>query len=385
VLSKPITPSALYNAVARILQQRHPGSLPPSNLPIELTGPQIPGVRVLVVDDNDINREVAQHILESEGGLVSLAKDGLEALEWLSIHANEVDIVLMDIQMPRMDGYTATREIRQNLNLAALPVVALTAGATKDLEDAAIAAGMDDFITKPFNVQSMITVIQRLTACKPVANYRTENVDVSESKSLENLRPKLNLAGIDVEAGLKIWRQIDVYQTYLSLFISQYQNAGKEIASSSEHGDNAAAAALTHKLKGAAYILALNTVAQRSIDVETALTTGTSVASATAALQTAIEEVSASLSTWLSEEAIFAATHSVVATLPGEIEKLLMQLLAALDEDSPGNAEQLLITIENLLGTEAIAPIKKQLQNFNFREAEVLSMTLMHKLNLPIK
>ncbi len=382
ILSKPVTLSSLYHAVVHALEQRDSTILPVSILNNQIIGQRIPGIRVLVVDDNDINREVMQRILEADGASVSLAKDGIEALEWLSIHADGVDIVLMDIQMPRMDGYTAARAIRQNPIFSKLPMVAITAGATSNFEDNALACGMNDFITKPFNVSDIMSLIQRLTGCKPETNCQKVDIDATKLMASESFRPKTNLAGINFEAGLKIWREVGVYQTYLSLFISQYRFASQEIIVNSEHGDRDASASLIHKLKGAAYMLALETVAQRSIDVETALNTGRSLANASAALQNAIEEVATSLSAWLSSESTAEKQHAAPATLPDETEKLLLLLLAALDEDNPGNAEQLLISIENLLGSEAIAPIKAQLQNFNFREAEALTLSLMHKLNV---
>ena len=165
VLNKPVTPSILYNAIVKVLYRRS-GSVAVSTLLAAQAQQRIPGIRVLLVDDSEINREVAQHILEGDGAVVSLASNGQEALDWLCAHQGAVDIVLMDMQMPVMDGLTATREIRRNPAWASLPVLALTAGVFQDSKYAAQAAGLNDFIAKPFKVERLVALIQQWTKSK---------------------------------------------------------------------------------------------------------------------------------------------------------------------------------------------------------------------------
>jgi CheY-like chemotaxis protein len=115
------------------------------------------------VDDSEINREVARRILADQGAEVALADDGSAALAWLEQHGDAVDLVLMDVQMPVMDGIEATRRLRALPRFAHLPIVALTAGAFQSHHDAARAAGMSHFITKPFDIPLTIALIRRLT------------------------------------------------------------------------------------------------------------------------------------------------------------------------------------------------------------------------------
>lgn len=305
LLSKPVTPSALYNAVAAAILERDHEVLS------EIIPPhshRIPGIRVLVVDDSDINREVAQLILEADGAVVSLANDGLEAMEWLRSHAGAVDIVLMDIQMPYLDGYQATRLIRQNPDLAHLPIIALTAGAFKTLEENALDAGMDGFIAKPFNVPELMAMIQRLTHLNleqpDTSDQRVDDAKISRQSDRQLTVPtkinadKPNLPGIDLVAGLKTWRQVDVYQNYLLRFIEQHHQDGQQIAIDVQQGNLETAKASAHKLKGAASSLGLKNITARCVDVETALSNG-SDNSTTDNLQAAIAEVSTSLTNWL--------------------------------------------------------------------------------------
>jgi len=116
-------------------------------------------LRVLAVDDNRINLTVVQRALELEGAMVSLAADGLQALQRLRSQPGQFDVVLMDIQMPVMDGLTATREIRQDPALSGLPVIALTAGVLAEERQAALDAGADDFLAKPLDLKQMNTVL----------------------------------------------------------------------------------------------------------------------------------------------------------------------------------------------------------------------------------
>jgi PAS domain S-box-containing protein len=123
--------------------------------------PSLLGVRVLVVDDNDINLQVTKLILEQEGAEVRLAINGSEAIQCLKAQPDCCDVVLMDVQMPILDGYEATRRIRRELELVDLPIVALTAGALSSERQRAAAVGMDDFIVKPFDAPTLIASVMR--------------------------------------------------------------------------------------------------------------------------------------------------------------------------------------------------------------------------------
>jgi CheY-like chemotaxis protein len=160
VLTKPLTASTLYNAVIEARRKRASMQVGAGSG----GGPaQLAGIRLLVVDDSDINREVARRILSDQGATVALADDGSAALAWLDEHGDEVDLVLMDVQMPVMDGIEATRRLRASPRFDRLPIVALTAGAFQSHHDAASAAGMSHFITKPFDIPLTIALIRRLT------------------------------------------------------------------------------------------------------------------------------------------------------------------------------------------------------------------------------
>ncbi|MFM8442399.1 MAG: PAS domain S-box protein [Methylococcus sp.] len=122
-------------------------------------GGRLAGLRVLVVDDNRMNRLVAGRALQLEGAVTEDASDGQEALDRLREQPGGVDVILMDIQMPVMDGLSATRHIRQDPALAGLPVIAVSAGVLAEEREAALAAGVNDFLTKPLDLARMVAVL----------------------------------------------------------------------------------------------------------------------------------------------------------------------------------------------------------------------------------
>lgn len=133
----------------------------PSSRPsaVDDTGAVLLGVRVLVVDDNPLNREVAERILRSEGAIVSLACDGQDAVAWMADGGSACDAVLMDVQMPTMDGLEATRRIRAMAPERRVAVIGLTAGVSSDERRTALEAGMDAVVGKPFDPVTLVSAI----------------------------------------------------------------------------------------------------------------------------------------------------------------------------------------------------------------------------------
>ena len=160
LVTKPVTASALYDAV--LVAKRHREKLGGEVGRGETASMRLVGLRVLVVDDSELNCEVAREILESEGARVSIAFDGQHALDWLRAHPTDVDVVLMDVQMPLMDGYETVRRLRGDLAMTALPVFALTAGAYRADEEAALEAGMNGFFAKPFDVDELVGALRAI-------------------------------------------------------------------------------------------------------------------------------------------------------------------------------------------------------------------------------
>ena len=134
-----------------------------SSLPVETVteGPRLAGRHYLIVDDNPLNLDVLERMLELEGARATCANDGREALAWLSTQAGAFDAVLMDVQMPVLDGLSATRVIRGELGLTRLPVIAVTAGVLKEEQQRAREAGADAVLPKPVDLDHLVAVLSR--------------------------------------------------------------------------------------------------------------------------------------------------------------------------------------------------------------------------------
>jgi CheY-like chemotaxis protein len=131
---------------------------------------RLDGLRVLIADDSPENRLIAERMLQREGAGVMLAGNGREALDLLAAHPDGFDLVLMDMQMPVMDGFAATRAIRAGSLRPDLPVVAYTAGVLREEREAMIAAGVDDILTKPVDLERMVALLSRWHAAPPLAD-----------------------------------------------------------------------------------------------------------------------------------------------------------------------------------------------------------------------
>jgi len=373
VLSKPVTSSALYNGVAAALRRRG-GAIPAAAAATDEQ--RLPGMRVLVVDDSDINREVARRILEAEGAQVELASDGASALAWLCAHRQAVDVVLMDVQMPGMDGYEATRRLRDTELCRTLPVIALTAGAFKNQQDAARAAGMDAFVAKPFNVDELIATILRLTRSLPGAMRLAGSAPAAAVD---------DFPGIAVQQGLAAWRDAAAYRKFLRKFSADYGHSGAQLATWYAQGDHAAAQALTHKLKGGAASLALPDVARAAGDLQTAEHEGADTSGPLHALLEALAVACASIAAYAGANDAPSAAEVAAVAGRGNAAMLLRELLLALDTDAPDRASMVLDQLAPLISANTAAQLLSSINDFDFRGAEALALGLVTELGLELE
>ena len=232
------------------------GEAPPMAL---TTDQRLAGWHLLVVDDSEMNREVVEQALHLEGAEVTLACDGAEALEWLRCDPQAYRLVLMDVQMPVMDGLTATRRIRCELGLNDLPLIALTAGALPHEREAALAAGMNDVLTKPVRLEAMMATILRHGETAGQAGRQAEAFPV--------------IAGIDREQATEILcGNRTLFVRLLALFLAQNDGLVKRVREELAQGQGETAANQLHKLKGnagslgAMAIMALASQLEKAID-----------------------------------------------------------------------------------------------------------------------
>jgi PAS domain S-box-containing protein len=254
LLTRPLTSSTLFNAVNAIVSKQ-PDSLDRvlqcTNFD-ELHAQWLAGVRILVVDDSDINLEVAQRILENQGAKVQTCSDGLSALEYVRAHHLLLDIVLMDVQMPVLDGNEATRRIREELQLHALPIVALTAGALVVERQRSLESGMNDFISKPFDPQALIRKVRRLVEKargKPISMVILEAHTPRPAGNRPKLMPSIDAGVVQQMFG----NDLLLFKSLLLRLLEEYADFAVPIrVSSDDQIMQARLMARAHKLKGSA-------------------------------------------------------------------------------------------------------------------------------------
>ncbi len=251
VLTKPVTPSTLFDTAVRCLRDEQPPSYraPMSTSALEEKLGTIGGAHVLLVEDNEINQEVAVELLVEAGLRVDTANNGQIALE--KIMSQSYDLVLMDMQMPVMDGVTATLEIRKNTAFAHLPIIAMTANGMQQDRAACIGAGMDDYITKPIDLVHLWGTL--LKWIRPRSQRGTPPSPAAIPTVAPGSELPESLDGIDMALGLQRVRGKKVlFLSMLRKFITGQRDTATLIRQAVEAGDWGTAERLAHTAKGVA-------------------------------------------------------------------------------------------------------------------------------------
>lgn len=368
ILSKPVTASTLYDAVQMAIRKRNPinHQLVSASLTSRLLGQSI-----LVVDDSAINLDVAEHILLGEGAEVTLAENGERALEILRAQPSKYDLVFMDMQMPVMDGYEATRQIRLQPELFGLPVIALTAGAFTEQRKRAEDAGVDDFVAKPFEVNNLIHTILKHTRFNAAATL----VHADQSQPL---LPAQHDVVLDQERALKIWGDVETYGKYLHKFLSAHENSVEAIIAA----DLKSAAQLAHKLKGAAAQLNIEQVAALAADAEIALEDGHIPIKILEALQAAMDRAQHAILD-LAPRPSSLAVEPEIHKLPDDPSALRAQLATLLEFLERNESAAVESAIDHMASTVpyvTLNSLREAVAAYDFRLAEEIVKKLLLSL-----
>ncbi|MES2584059.1 MAG: response regulator [Pseudomonadota bacterium] len=249
-LIKPITASLLYDTVADARAGMSNLRTKPRNRSSRVG--RLEGMHLLVVEDNLINQQVARELLSGEGAHVVIAGNGQLGVDAVACAEPPFHAVLMDIQMPVMDGYAATQAIRQELGLSRLPVIAMTANAMASDREACLRAGMDDHVGKPFDLTHLVGVLQMHTRRgKPglsPALLPTPPISLPAPVAV----PAPSVAdGVDAEGALtRLSGNTALYANILRSYLNDLTSQTAQLARLLESGDVVGATRLLHTLKG---------------------------------------------------------------------------------------------------------------------------------------
>lgn len=382
-LVKPITASMLLDSVTDALSEGKQSDHYP--LRSMTSSHQLSGIRLLVVEDNVNNQQIARELLEDEGAIVQIAHHGQEAIDLLRASPSSFDSVLMDLQMPVMDGLSATQYIRSTLGLRDLPIIAMTANAMASDRDACLAAGMNDHIGKPFDLKNLIRVIRKYNEQPGRVMTTSEGASpVLSAKWVEAAAA----AGIELASALnRLGGDVSLYQKMILLFESELAAFPEQIDTLVAQGDWQAVSRLLHTIKGLAAQFGATQLSQSAALGETSLN---SVPLATPeAINSLLNVVKAQV--W-SVRSGMTALSQILQREGGEtgssgdkysqsLEIELSELIALLQNSDMAALEamsQLHTTFGHQFG-EALSPLSEAINQLDFALASQIAQTLLDK------
>ena len=376
VLVKPVTASLLFDSTVRALGGAGRGAAlaAQTEAAVQANLEPIRGAVVLLVEDNELNQEVAVELLASVGLDVDVAENGEVAVR--KVNEKNYDAVLMDMQMPVMDGITATVEIRKNPAHAQLPILAMTANAMAGDREKCLAAGMNDHIVKPIDPDLLFGALARWiqprpAAVPPAALQRTGD------------DPLTAVPGLDYPSGLRrVLGKRPLYETMLRKFIDSQQHVADEIRTQLEAGEQDQARRTVHTLKGTAGTIgaaALQAQAER-------LEQGMAAEQPLAELQTILRELGADLARLVGDiRSALPAEPGPVAASPavdwqkvGPVVDRLLGLLGEKDAEAIDVFESEAPLLRSAFGAK-LAPLEQAMGSFNLKAALAALRSLADK------
>jgi PAS domain S-box-containing protein len=385
VLIKPVTSSILFDTavVALGADQERPE-------PVD-AGPsfdidRLRGARVLLVEDNEINQEVAIGQLEDAEVFVDLAENGEVALSMAK--DNDYDVVLMDMQMPVMDGIEATRILRANPRYETLPIIAMTANAMASDRELCLEAGMNDHIAKPIDPEQLFGVllrwIRRTDGDGKIANIRT-SAHAAKGQASET---DVVIPGIDVRSGLKrTGGHRQRYETLLRKFAEQQLDTADAMQAALSKGDAATAERIAHSLKGAAGTLGAAALSEAAASAETAIKTGRGVDAALKSLSVALDPVLAGIRKALPDEGAGNGAGAPGGD-PATVKEPLIRLKRLLESDDGEAADYIVDAksrLKSVLTPAEIKMLSERIGNFDFEAALKCLSGIASRLSLNLE
>ena len=366
-LVKPLTPSNLFDAIMKVFGENKSSEIAIQNHE-QLASNSLLGAQILLVEDNDINQQVAQELLENSGINVTIANNGQEAITLLKDKPTFFDAILMDLQMPIMNGIDATKIIRNNPLFQEIPIIAMTANAMVSDVERCLSVGMNDHVGKPINVKELFKKLNHwVKAANPQIPESYSN-NINSAFSTDEI-PMID--GIDTETAIaRIGGNISVYKKVLEKFLNSQSSVVGEIKEAINSNHLEQAKLLVHSLKGVAGNIGATKLHKVAEAVEVLLEQGK-------ANESNLEDLDKELTIML--DAIKKAnlfqkeTHEKAKTIDGDlIISKINDLHQLLEEDDP-DALDSMDEIQSLLkGTSLgakMAPLYKAVENYDFTTA----------------
>ena len=385
-LLKPVSPSMLYDSLMDIFADSENERNDRHRKDVSNT-PDATGIRILLVEDNEMNQQVATELLQSAGAIVTLANHGGEAVKLLTEKEAPppFDVVFMDMQMPVMDGLSATRLLRTKPYMEGVPIIAMTAHALVEERQRCLDAGMNDHVSKPIDPDVLFATLMRWakpnhselsTAPHPLPQESPAEVTVPEIEE------------VDVAGALKrVAGNKKLYRSLLQQFVEKQGDAAKEIDEALKTGDARLAERTAHTVKGVTGNLGIATVQLSAAVLEKAIRdsdpeTPKRLAEFEGVLRAKVEAVQAALDSTKSLHAAPQASAAFDAEKSAALAARLKDLLDASD----GDAEETFVEFQEAVGSKAesaqLAALGDFIRSYDFDSANVKLTEIVLQLEL---
>lgn len=382
-LKQPLKQSHLYNSILNSIGQepRQVASSEQANSEVDFS--PLHGKHILIVEDNTINCQVVKVVLENNKMTTDIASNGAEAL--LIAFEQHYDAILMDVQMPEMDGYEATRKIRQRETVeqrSPVPIIALTAHAMQGDKEKCLAAGMTDYITKPINNRLMLeTIIQHTDN-----NTSSEQQLPAPAKKTVTASLPDSLDGIDLKAALtRVEGNSSLLKELLIEFDKQCQQSVLKINQATTDNDLDLLLRTIHTIKGMAGNLSVNTVFNHAKETEKAIKKHNlieSCAFAVARFKEELIKIQATIQVLYTYEEQVCSDNSIDHSKAASRMKKLLHLIQDSDLESIDTAQRLGATIPG--SDKLFESLQDNLSAFDFSSAESLLLQLAEKYHIDL-
>ncbi|MBF0621404.1 MAG: response regulator [Magnetococcales bacterium] len=400
-LTKPVNTSMIFAASMTVLGHRvaHANTALREQIANENA---LRGSHILLVEDNEINQQIAKELLEEEGATVQIASNGQEGVA--AIELVQFDAVLMDIQMPIMDGYVATRIIREDERFADLPIIAMTANAMASDREKCLQAGMDEHIDKPINPTSMFQILSRFIKPKQLIADKTNPLDEREQQEVvaqQQIPAEIErqtvllpdtLDGIDMNRGLhSVNDNKTLYLKVLRGIYTRNQGIAEQIKSALDIGDGQTAQRLAHTFKGVSGTIGATKLYEISAQLEEAIKFGddTNISGQLNLLSEAVKPVMVGLAQLFEQEKQHTNTEIEQKTLDRKVDKTqidaLISRLTVLIEDGDSDALDVVNKLKKIVGSSHYDAQFNQLEllidDYEFEQAQVIFQQLVAVLS----
>ena len=366
-LNKPVMPSDLQEALMAALDGSSHFQTAPNPELESLDLAPLRGRRILLAEDNPINQEVATELLKEAGLSVDLAEDGQQAIELA--RRNNYDLILMDVQMPHVDGIEATQTIRRLPGHTAIPIIAMTANAFNEDRDICLGAGMNDHLAKPVAPEKLYATLLHWIRPKPTGHSSVPSTPEVNDEALRIILSSID--GLDLGGGLKVVSgKLHLYNRLLKLFASTHHDDANKLLAALDDGRMDDAQNIAHALKGSAANIGARKIQGIAASIELPLKEHLSNGSSLA--RSRLVDLRLELERLIDQLATLPTDNAGVTSGTADIGALLEKLRVLLGTDDMASQRHFAANradFDQALGTQRAREISELIDECNFESA----------------